>query len=161
MSRMIFVNLPVTDLDASMTFYKSIGFAKQRAFHRRYGCVHGMERGDQCHAAHAPQVAQIHEPPHPARNVKRSDACPVLRQSPGGRCHERGGCRERRDSRHQPRAGSWFHVQPEPSGSRRPHLGGDVDGPGSHSFGRSNKLRKGSRRKPGALGRARRDTRTH
>jgi uncharacterized protein len=26
MSRMIFVNLPVTDLDASMAFYKSIGF---------------------------------------------------------------------------------------------------------------------------------------
>jgi hypothetical protein len=94
MPKMIFVNLPVTDLDASMTFYKSIGFEKQCSPHRRYGRVHGMERGDQRHAAHTPQVAQVHEPPHPARNVERSDACPVLRQSPGGRCHERGGCRD-------------------------------------------------------------------
>jgi predicted lactoylglutathione lyase len=32
MSRMIFVNLPVTDLDASMTFYKSLGFANNPQF---------------------------------------------------------------------------------------------------------------------------------
>ena len=32
MSRMIFVNLPVTDLDASMTFYKSIGFENNPHF---------------------------------------------------------------------------------------------------------------------------------
>jgi uncharacterized protein len=32
MSRMIFVNLPVTDLDASMIFYKSIGFENNAHF---------------------------------------------------------------------------------------------------------------------------------
>jgi len=32
MSKMIFVNLPVTDLDASMTFYKSIGFVNNPHF---------------------------------------------------------------------------------------------------------------------------------
>jgi uncharacterized protein len=32
MSRMIFVNLPVTDLNASMTFYKSMGFEKNPQF---------------------------------------------------------------------------------------------------------------------------------
>jgi uncharacterized protein len=32
MSKMIFVNLPVTDLDASMTFYKSIGFKNNAHF---------------------------------------------------------------------------------------------------------------------------------
>jgi uncharacterized protein len=32
MSRMIFVNLPVTDLDASMAFYKSIGFENNPQF---------------------------------------------------------------------------------------------------------------------------------
>lgn len=32
MSRMIFVNLPVTDLDASMTFYKAIGFENNPQF---------------------------------------------------------------------------------------------------------------------------------
>lgn len=32
MSRMIFVNLPVTDLDASMTFYKAIGFENNPHF---------------------------------------------------------------------------------------------------------------------------------
>lgn len=32
MSRMIFVNLPVTDLDASMTFYKCIGFENNPHF---------------------------------------------------------------------------------------------------------------------------------
>ena len=32
MSRMIFVNLPVTDLDASMAFYKSIGFENNAHF---------------------------------------------------------------------------------------------------------------------------------
>jgi uncharacterized protein len=32
MSRMIFVNLPVTDLDTSMTFYKSLGFVNNPQF---------------------------------------------------------------------------------------------------------------------------------
>jgi uncharacterized protein len=32
MSKMIFVNLPVTDLEASMTFYKSIGFTNNPHF---------------------------------------------------------------------------------------------------------------------------------
>jgi uncharacterized protein len=32
MSRMIFVNLPVTDLDASVSFYKSIGFENNPHF---------------------------------------------------------------------------------------------------------------------------------
>lgn len=32
MSKMIFVNLPVTDLNASMTFYKSIGFVNNPHF---------------------------------------------------------------------------------------------------------------------------------
>lgn len=32
MSRMIFVNLPVTDLDASMTFYKALGFENNPQF---------------------------------------------------------------------------------------------------------------------------------
>lgn len=32
MSKMIFVSLPVTDLDASMTFYKSIGFVNNPHF---------------------------------------------------------------------------------------------------------------------------------
>lgn len=32
MSRMIFVNLPVTDLDASMAFYKAIGFENNPQF---------------------------------------------------------------------------------------------------------------------------------
>jgi len=32
MSKMIFVNLPVTDLDASMTFYKAIGFVNNPNF---------------------------------------------------------------------------------------------------------------------------------
>lgn len=32
MPKMIFVNLPVTDLDASMEFYKSIGFANNARF---------------------------------------------------------------------------------------------------------------------------------
>jgi uncharacterized protein len=32
MDRMIFVNLPVTDLDASMAFYKSIGFENNPQF---------------------------------------------------------------------------------------------------------------------------------
>ena len=32
MSRMIFVNLPVTDLDVSMTFYKAIGFENNPHF---------------------------------------------------------------------------------------------------------------------------------
>ncbi len=32
MSKMIFVNLPVTDLDASVTFYKSIGFVNNPHF---------------------------------------------------------------------------------------------------------------------------------
>jgi len=32
MSKMIFVNLPVADLDASMTFYKSIGFENNAQF---------------------------------------------------------------------------------------------------------------------------------
>lgn len=32
MSRMIFVNLPVTDLDVSMTFYKALGFVNNPQF---------------------------------------------------------------------------------------------------------------------------------
>jgi uncharacterized protein len=32
MSKMIFISLPVTDLDASMTFYKSIGFVNNPHF---------------------------------------------------------------------------------------------------------------------------------
>ncbi len=32
MSRMIFVNLPVTDLEASMTFYKALGFENNPQF---------------------------------------------------------------------------------------------------------------------------------
>jgi len=32
MTKMIFVNLPVTDLDASMTFYKSLGFVNNPQF---------------------------------------------------------------------------------------------------------------------------------
>lgn len=75
MSRMIFVNLPVANLAASKRFYEAVGFTNNPQF---TGRLHGVERVDQRHAAHTRQVAHIHEPPHPAGNVKRSDACPVL-----------------------------------------------------------------------------------
>ena len=56
MPKMIFVNLPVADLPASMAFYKSLGFEND-ALHRRHRRMHGVERGDQRHASYARQVA--------------------------------------------------------------------------------------------------------
>ncbi|WP_261344172.1 hypothetical protein [Stieleria neptunia] len=40
MSKMIFVNLPVADLKASMTFYEALAFLKKRFIHH-----------DRCHRA--------------------------------------------------------------------------------------------------------------
>jgi hypothetical protein len=70
MPKMIFVNLPVTDLKTSMAFYKSIAFENNVHF------------------------------------TDDTAACMVWSEAVDA--HEQGGGRERRDSRHQSRAGSWF-----------------------------------------------------
>ena len=43
MTKMIFVNLPVADLKASMAFYRALGFENNPAVHGRYGRLYGME----------------------------------------------------------------------------------------------------------------------
>ena len=64
MSKMIFVNLPVSDLRRRWPS-TNLSVREQSRLHRRHGGVHGVERSDQRHAAHARQVAHIHHPPIP------------------------------------------------------------------------------------------------
>jgi uncharacterized protein len=79
MPKMIFVNLPVADLDASMAFYKSIGFANNAHFiDDTAACMVWSETINVMLLTHA-KWRQFTEPPDPVGNVERSDACPVLR----------------------------------------------------------------------------------
>ena len=127
MPKMIFVNLPVIDLKASAAFYTSLGFKNNPDFSDDTAACMVWSESDPRHAAHARQVAHVHQPADPACNVERGDARPVVRQPGGGRCHEQGRRRQRRDSRRQSRAGSRLYVQPQPGRSRRPRLGSDLD----------------------------------
>jgi uncharacterized protein len=77
MSKMIFVSLPVTDLDASKTFYKSIGFENNAHFtDASTACMVWSEAINVM--LHTHTKWRVFTSRHPARNVKRSDACPVL-----------------------------------------------------------------------------------
>jgi hypothetical protein len=78
MSGMIFVNLPVANLAASKRFYEAVGFTNNPQFTDDTAACMVWSEVDQRHSAHPRQMEQIHEPPHPARNVKRSDAHPIL-----------------------------------------------------------------------------------
>ena len=98
-------------------------FRKQSSLLRRHRGAYGMKRGGPGHAAHARQVAHLHEPSDPVGYVKRSDAGRFLRQPRGSRRREQSGGCERWDCRHQSNAESRLHVQPPSGGSRRPSPG--------------------------------------
>lgn len=108
---------------------------EQSPVYGRDGGLHGLERGDQRHAADPRKVEYVHESAHSAGRLERSVAGLDLRQPGIGRRHERGGRCERRNGRHQPGAGSRVYVQPGSDGPRRARLGWRVDGPGRNSRG--------------------------
>ena len=144
MPKMIFVNLPVTDLDASMTFYKSLGFENNAHFtDDTTACMVWSEAINVMLHTHAKwrKFTKRPLPPVTSSEVMLTLSCDS-REAVDAMNKAR---RKRRDSRHQSHAGSWFHVQPQPDGSQRPYLGGGVDEPGGRSLGRSNTLRKSSR----------------
>jgi len=77
MSRDIFVNLPVADLNASMAFYEALGFTNNPQFTDQTAA--GMRWSDTIN-----QVAHLHRAPDPACHFQRGDAGSVLREP--GRC---------------------------------------------------------------------------
>jgi predicted lactoylglutathione lyase len=77
MSRMIFVNLPVADLTAPQHFYEAVGFTNNLQFTAdTAACTVLSESINVMLHTHASGANS--RLAHPARNVKRSDACPVL-----------------------------------------------------------------------------------
>ena len=73
MTKMIFVSLPVTDLDASMTFYKSIGFVNNPHFtDDTAACMVWSEAINAMLLTHAKW--RTFTSPNPAIDIERSGA---------------------------------------------------------------------------------------
>lgn len=86
MPRMIFVNLPVADLAASMAFYKALGFDNNPHFTDDTAAC--MVLSETINVMLLTQMASVHRSPHPTGHLERGHACRVLRQPRGGRCDE-------------------------------------------------------------------------
>ena len=133
MSRMIFVNLPVANLDASMKFYEALGFHNNPQFTDATAAC--MVWSDTIHVmllTHAKWNTFTTRPICPSTSSEVSLALSMDdRAAVDALQRRRRG--QWRNRRHQSRAGSRFHVRPRHRRSRRPHLGTLLDGYGRHA----------------------------
>src|SRR5258705_9006903 len=127
MAKLIFVNLPVADLARATAFYQAVGAEKNEQFSDATASC--MVFSETIHA-----MLLTHDkfrqftPKNRCQDFKRGADLPLRRQPGGGGRHGRQGGGRRRRGRSVPEAGLRLHVWPQFRGSRRPHLGSDVDG---------------------------------
>src|SRR5690349_378325 len=128
MTKMIFVNLPVTDLPRSRAFYEALGFTNNPQFSDdTAACMVWTETINVMLLTHAKWRSFTSRPIPPSGSSEVMFGG-FLQQQERRRRHERCRGETWRNGRHQPEAGSRIHVQPEPRRSRWPRVGSDVDG---------------------------------
>ena len=160
MSKMIFVNLPVSDLARSIAFYEAIGGTKNAKFSNEHGGRDGVSATSiyvmlLTHDFYRTFTTKEIADPSRTSGVLLALSCDSRGRR---RRHGRARGRGRRNSRSRPEAGYRLHVRPQLRGSRRPSLGTALDGPDGR------RARRARRREPGRLsdaGRAIRDDRDH
>ncbi len=81
MSRMIFVNLPVQDLQRSKAFYEAIGFRNEPKFSNEAAAMMVLSRHHFGDAAHSPLLCNVHPQADCRREQQQSgDAVHFLRK---------------------------------------------------------------------------------
>ena len=107
MSRMIFVNLPVPDLERSKAFYEAIGFRNEPKFTNDAAAMMVLSRHHLRDAAHSSLLCNVHPQADCRREQQQSGAAVhFLRQPGGGRPdHRRRGRRGRQGRRLADEAG--------------------------------------------------------
>ncbi len=83
MAKMIFVNLPVTDLARSMAFYEAVGFTNNPHVHQRAGRGDGVVGRDRRHAADPRVLEDLHQQGDPRRPRHRAGAAVPEPRQPG------------------------------------------------------------------------------
>src|SRR5258706_7602071 len=102
---------------------------KERAIQRRNRVLYGVFRDHPRHVADPPQIPPVHaQKDRRCQDFERGSDLHLRRQPGGGGRLGRQGPSRRRRGRSLPEAGLRLHVWPQFRGSRRPHLGSNVDG---------------------------------
>ena len=125
MAKMIYVNLPVTDLVMATSFYQAIGMTRIEQFsNEQASAMRWSEEISFMLLGHAfyqtftgKQIADAHKTSEVLLCLSRDSRSDVDAIVEAGRRH-----------RAAPAAGHGLHVRSRVRGSRRPHLRADVDG---------------------------------
>jgi catechol 2,3-dioxygenase-like lactoylglutathione lyase family enzyme len=118
MPKMVFVNLPVADVEKSVAFYEAIGFIKDERFSQP-GSAGAMVWSDTIVFM---ILSQAHFADFASKRIVdakrgRGPPLPVARQPPGRRCDRRESRARRRQGRPWAQAGSRLHVRPQLRGN--------------------------------------------
>ncbi len=139
MSKMIFINLPVTDLDRSIAFYEAIGGRKEPKFSNDQAAMIVLSRHHPRHAADPRLLYDVHRQADCRCASTRARCCSRSRRTARREVDatiDKAQC-GRRQGRPGTEAGHGrADVRPQLRGSRRPSLGSHVDGRQGRRAGR-------------------------
>ena len=131
MAKMIFVNLPVKDVEASIAFYQAIGATKDERFSQP-GKAASMQFSDTIVFMLLSHDFFAGFSPKPIADAHQSTEvllCLSQDSRGGGGCDHRSGGDGWRQGGHPAATGSRLHVRAQLRGSGRPYLRADVHGP--------------------------------
>ena len=128
MAKMIFVNLPVSDLARATAFYQAIGAVKNEQFCDDTASC--MVFSETIHAMLLTHDKFRQFTPKKIADAKTSSEVLICLSADSREAVDDmvGKAQARAAGRSLPEAGLRLHVWPQFRGSRRPHLGSDVDG---------------------------------
>ncbi|MEA3064481.1 MAG: uncharacterized protein QOJ27_920 [Sphingomonadales bacterium] len=129
MPKMIFLNLPVSDLGRSVAFYEAFGATKNPQFSNdQAACMVLSETISVMLLTHAFYGGFTSKPIADAHSSSEALICVSEDSREAVDATVERAAARRRPGRPGAEAGSRLHVRPKRRGSRRPPLGSDVDG---------------------------------